>query len=212
MTTAKLHYIYDPLCGWCYAARPLVEAAQAAEVKIVLHGGGLWAPATKVTAETSDYIRRNDQRIAALTNMEFSPAYLDAVLNNRNAVLWSQPTIAAVLAAGTARDGADLSMMHAIQAAHYTDGKRVIDVDVLSELVAAIGLAVDHFKEAFKAVPVREHIDETRQWMRKLGLQGFPSFVLERQSDLVRIPHEPFYGKPDRFAEAVLTSLAASPP
>ena len=24
-----LHYIYDPLCGWCYGAKPLVQAAQA---------------------------------------------------------------------------------------------------------------------------------------------------------------------------------------
>ncbi|MEG1327174.1 MAG: DsbA family protein, partial [Janthinobacterium sp.] len=24
-----LHYIFDPLCGWCYGAAPLVEAARA---------------------------------------------------------------------------------------------------------------------------------------------------------------------------------------
>ncbi len=23
-----LHYIYDPLCGWCYGAAPLVQAAR----------------------------------------------------------------------------------------------------------------------------------------------------------------------------------------
>jgi putative protein-disulfide isomerase len=26
MTT--LHYIFDPLCGWCYGAAPLVAAAR----------------------------------------------------------------------------------------------------------------------------------------------------------------------------------------
>lgn len=25
---ATLHYIFDPLCGWCYGAAPLVEAAR----------------------------------------------------------------------------------------------------------------------------------------------------------------------------------------
>ena len=29
MSLATLHYIYDPLCGWCYGAKPLVQAAQA---------------------------------------------------------------------------------------------------------------------------------------------------------------------------------------
>lgn len=27
MNNAVLHYIYDPLCGWCYGAAPLVRAA-----------------------------------------------------------------------------------------------------------------------------------------------------------------------------------------
>ena len=27
MTTSILHYVYDPLCGWCYAAEPLVKAS-----------------------------------------------------------------------------------------------------------------------------------------------------------------------------------------
>ena len=29
MSSATLHYIYDPLCGWCYGAKPLIQAAQA---------------------------------------------------------------------------------------------------------------------------------------------------------------------------------------
>lgn len=29
MTETTLHYIFDPLCGWCYGAAPLVKAAQS---------------------------------------------------------------------------------------------------------------------------------------------------------------------------------------
>ncbi|MGE1526886.1 hypothetical protein [Pseudomonas putida] len=28
MQQATLHYFYDPFCGWCYAAAPMVSAAQ----------------------------------------------------------------------------------------------------------------------------------------------------------------------------------------
>ena len=31
MQNATLHYIFDPLCGWCHGAAPLVDAAQAAD-------------------------------------------------------------------------------------------------------------------------------------------------------------------------------------
>ena len=29
MSESTLHYIYDPMCGWCYGAEPLIEAARA---------------------------------------------------------------------------------------------------------------------------------------------------------------------------------------
>ena len=39
VSPATLHYIYDPFCGWCYAAAPLVKAAREI-LPVRLHGGG----------------------------------------------------------------------------------------------------------------------------------------------------------------------------
>ena len=36
-----LHYIYDPLCGWCYGARAGRRAR--AGLAIAIHGGGMMA-------------------------------------------------------------------------------------------------------------------------------------------------------------------------
>lgn len=42
MSTVTLHYLYDPFCGWCYGAAPLVSAAAEIEsVNITLHGIGM---------------------------------------------------------------------------------------------------------------------------------------------------------------------------
>src|ERR1700733_1470965 len=39
----KLHYIYDPLCAWCYGAIGLVLAAKdLRDIQIVPHGVGLY--------------------------------------------------------------------------------------------------------------------------------------------------------------------------
>jgi putative protein-disulfide isomerase len=39
---AVLHYIYDPLCGWCYGAEPLVFAASKVDgLALSMHAGGL---------------------------------------------------------------------------------------------------------------------------------------------------------------------------
>jgi len=203
MTAPTLHYVHDPLCGWCYAVTPMIEAVAQAGIGIVLHGGGLWEPATSPAPEKRAYIRQNDSRIAALTGITFSRAYLDGLLTDTTTVFWSSPTIAAVLAAGAMETGADLRMLHAIQHAHYVDGRRVVEASVLTEVAGSVGLAEDVFFRALQSVPVDEHVARTRRWMQQLSLGGFPSFVVERDGALVRVQHEPFYGRPNAFLHAV---------
>jgi putative protein-disulfide isomerase len=42
MQTPVLHYLYDPFCGWCYGAAPMVSAArEIPDLKIQAHGVGL---------------------------------------------------------------------------------------------------------------------------------------------------------------------------
>ena len=210
MTAPTLHYVHDPLCGWCYAAAPMVRAAREAGIALVLHGGGLWDEATRLGPEKSNYIREHDGRIAALTGLRFGPAYLNGLLDDPATVFWSRPTIAAVIVAGAARTGADLSMLHAIQEAHYVAGRRVVEPAVLAELAEGLSLESEAFRRAFDNAAVDGHVARTRGFMARLGLRGFPGFVLEKGPKLVRFHHEPFYGRPEAFARAV-QELAAVP-
>ncbi len=203
MTTPTLHYVYDPLCGWCYAATPMIEAVERTGIKIVLRGGGLWDPASNLTAAKRVNIWENDARIAKLTGMSFGPAYSDTLLADTATIFWSQPTVAAVIAAGTVQEGSGLKMMHAIQRAHYVSGLRVVETAVLAGVAKSIGLSESDFLQALQCAPVSAHIETTRQWMQRLGLRGYPSFVLEHGGRLSRVEHEFFYGEPDAFVNAV---------
>ena len=60
-----LHYIYDPLCGWCYGAKPLVQAAQAV-LPVLAHGGGMMTGANRqrVSPQLRSYVMPHDRRIA----------------------------------------------------------------------------------------------------------------------------------------------------
>lgn len=210
MTTSILHYIHDPLCGWCYAASPMVKAVANAGIPIVLHGGGLMATPTRLGAEKRAYIRRSDVHIAELTGVTFGAAYLDGLLADANTVFWSRPTIAAVLAAGHIEPSAELRMLRAIQHTHYVEGRRVVDLSVLTAVAGAIGLAENAFGLALETAAVDEHIAAARQLMQCAGLRGFPGFLLERGADLVRVEHEPFYGRPAEFVLAIETLAPVS--
>lgn len=212
MNAPILHYVHDPLCGWCYAVTPMVEAIEQAGIAIKLHGGGLWEPATGLAPDKRSYIRQSDARIARLTGVTFGPAYLDGLLANDNTIFWSRPTIAAVLAAAHLKEGTDLLMMHAIQRAHYVEGRAVVEPAVLAEIAGTVGLPQDSFLDALDAVPVDEHVTRTRRWMKELGLRGFPSFVMEHEGTFTRVEHEPFYGRPQAFVQSVnaITAVPAA--
>lgn len=204
MSTPTLHYIHDPLCGWCYGAAPLVKAAREL-LPVQAHGGGMMAgPARRpVTAELRAFVLPHDRRIAQLSGQPFGAAYRDGLLNDTSAVFDSQPPIAAMLAADAVA-GRGLDLLARLQTAHYVEGRRIADRVVLEELAAEVGLDREAFATALRAADgeaVQRHIGQTRALMQRLGVQGFPSFALEDAGGWRRIDIGPFMGRPVEFAD-----------
>jgi putative protein-disulfide isomerase len=199
---AVLHYIHDPLCGWCYGAEPLVEAARGvAGLSISLHGGCLWPRPTQLPENTRRYIQSADAKIAQMSGQPFGKAYLQGLLLDPSMILESKPTIAAVLAAESLDPAKGIPMLQAIQHAHYEDGRRVVERAVLCDIAEECGLVRDSFVDALSDVPVDEHIAQTHSLMHRVGAQGFPTFVLQRGDSWHTVPHSRFAGAPARFRE-----------
>lgn len=94
MTNPTLHYIFDPLCGWCYAAAPLIAAAgQLPGVTIALHGGGMMTGERRkhITPDWRGYVLPHDRRIEQMTGQVFGPGYTEGLLNDTTALLDSAP-------------------------------------------------------------------------------------------------------------------------
>jgi len=202
VSAATLHYIHDPLCGWCYGAAPLVKAAREL-LPVQAHGGGMMAGAARrpVTADLRGFVLPHDRRIAQLTGQPFGTAYADGLLHDTAAVLDSEPPIAATLAA-QALAGRGLDLLARLQTAHYVEGRRIAEPAVLEELAGEIGLDRAAFARCLREIEgetVQRHIAETRALMRRLHVQGFPSFALERESVWSIVDLAPFMGQPAAF-------------
>lgn len=196
-----LHYIYDPLCGWCYGAKPLVHAAQQV-LPVVAHAGGMMSGANRqrVSAQLRNYVMPHDRRIAEYTGQPFGEAYFEGLLRDHSAVFDSTPPISAVMAA-EAIDGRGLQMLGRLQTAHYVEGRRIAEHSVLMELAAEAGYEEDPFRAAIKAVDPQLHIKATRAFLAQLGGQGFPTLALERDGQFTLIDISPWLGKPQAFAQ-----------
>jgi putative protein-disulfide isomerase len=210
-----LHYIFDPMCGWCYAAAPLVDAARSVPgLRVEFHGGGMMTGANRrpITAQWRDYVMPHDRRIAELTGQPFGESYFEGLLRDTGAVMDSEPPTTAVLAAEALRTGGGLDMIHRLQRAHYVEGRRVADMGELAALAAELGFDAEAFASAFARLSgeaTSRHIAESRQLLQRAGGQGFPTFVLAQADGTAsRIDIGPWLGRADEW-KAQLATLAA---
>ena len=207
---AVLHYIYDPLCGWCYGAEPLVWAASKVDgLALRMHAGGLWPQPTRLPEHVRRYIQQADVRVGQMSGQPYGEPYLNGLLLDPDLVLESRPVIAAVLAAQAVDPTKALSMLRGIQHAHYEQGKHVVRAETLREVAAATGLDLAAFDRALMTVPVDEHIAESRELMNNVGAQGFPTFVLRVGNDWLAVPHGRFASTPAQFAAWLDAQLRA---
>jgi putative protein-disulfide isomerase len=207
---AVLHYIYDPLCGWCYGAEPLVWAASKVDgLALRMHAGGLWPQPTRLPTETRRYIAQADARVGQISGQPYGEPYLSGLLFDPELVLESRPVVAAVLAAQSLDAAKALPMLRGIQHAHYERGQHVVREATLRDVAAEIGLDVAAFEQALQSVPVDEHIAASRELMNNVGAQGFPTFVLQIGDEWLAVPHSRFASTPGRFAEWLEGQLRA---
>ncbi len=210
-----LHYVHDPLCGWCYAAQPLVSAALTRlgeRMRLQLHGGGLFAEPRSVDAALAQHIAASDRRIAQYSGQPFGQAYLAGLHAEPPLVLHSLPPIAAVLAAETLDPAQGYPMLTAIQDAHYRRGLRVTEASVLAELAEQIGLDAARFEQAFNqasGTALVEHMQRSRRLLDDAGGEGFPTLLLERDGRRIPLDHARHYGRPEAFVEALAAALPA---
>ncbi|AGU48948.1 DsbA-like thioredoxin domain-containing protein [Variovorax paradoxus B4] len=215
---ATLHYVFDPMCGWCYAAAPLVEAVRNVPgLKVEFHGGGMMTGTNRraITPQWRDYVMPHDRRIAELTGQPFGEGYFDGLLRDTGAVMDSEPPTTAVLAAEALREGAGLDMIHRLQRAHYVEGRRIADADVLGALATDLGCDADAFASAFSRLAgeaTSEHIAASRRLLQRAGGQGFPTFVLAQADGTAsRIDIGPWLGRAEEWKAQLARLVVPSP-
>ena len=210
---SRLHYLFDPLCGWCYGVAPLIEAAaELPGLEIELHGGGMLAGANRraINPQWRAYVLPHDRRIAELSGQPFGDGYFNGLLNDQGAVLDSEPPISAILAA-QAVTGQGLAMLQRIQHAHYVEGRRIADVQVLTALAGELGLSLLSVSNAYQAACGRQtqgHIAASRVLLAQAGAQGFPTLLLEDGRGHMRVLELSHYlGHPQQWLSYLRAEL-----
>ena len=137
----KLQYFFDPLCGWCYASAPALDAlVKQFPTALELMPTGLFsgAGARPMSEEWAAHAWRNDQRIAQMTGQHFSQAYHDQVLNGVGVRFDSGYANRALTAMRQIDPSLESRLLHALQLARYVDGRDTAKPDVVADVAAAV--------------------------------------------------------------------------
>lgn len=187
MTTPSITvtYLFDPLCGWCYAAAPALKYLQGVEgidVKLAPTGLFAGAGARPMDAQFAAYAWANDQRIQQLTGQPFTQAYRDHILGAANGRFDSGPATLALTAVAQTAPERELDALHALQHARYVEGRDNADPAVIADVLCSLGLqaaaAVLHEPHDALRAALLERVASARATMQLLGAQGVPQLAV----------------------------------
>lgn len=192
--TTDVTYLFDPLCGWCYGASPVIEALTAQpDVSVTLAPTGLFSGdgARRMDAGFATYAWSNDQRISRLTGQAFSETYRTQVLADHSRLFDSGPATLALTAVAISSEAREFDALKAIQHARYVEGRDITDLDVLGDILNSLGLtaAAERIRTADEALGAefRQRTKAARRAMRKFGIQGVPALLVGSGRDQRRV-------------------------
>ena len=179
----SLLYLYDPLCGWCYAATSGIARLRAAGVTVSLRPTGLFSdPGRVMTPEFADYAWKNDQRIAAMTGQIFTEAYRRQVLRAPGTAFDSSAAVLALTAVAMNEPEREADALKAVQEARYVAGRDITDAATLSTILTETGLpsaaAAFDTRSAALLSANADRLAAGQVMMREVGGSGVPTLVL----------------------------------
>lgn len=183
---AKLHYIYDPMCSWCWGFAPTWKRLQqelTEHVEIVYGLGGLAEDSTQVMSlEMQDFLQQTWRKIARQLDTKFNFDFWLHCQPRRSTYLSCR---AALIARSYAKEQ---MMLSAIQHAYYLQAKNPSDIETLHTLAMEIGLDGRDFLTQINSLSLDQALKIEIAEKRKMPINGFPSLVLENNEKYTAIP------------------------
>lgn len=193
----RIHYVFDPMCGWCYGAKALVQILQdIPDTVFVFHPGGM-IPRRAIDTQFRSHILQADARIADITGVQFGDAYKARVASAEPLILDSfQTALAIVVAERLTQQG--FAMLNAIQTAHYVDGLDVSSPATLQSLAEKLGITESLWQKTIEEYQpeLTNIIDASHQFMQRFQVRGFPTLLIEQDQNWTKLDHSAFYGQP----------------
>ena len=183
---AKLIYVYDPMCSWCWGYRETwlkLKAALGDKLTIEYKVGGLAPDSDELMPiDMQQFLQQTWQRIEQQLGTPFNHEFWHLAQPRRS----TYPACRAVLVAR--QYNKEHEMLYAIQKAYYLNAQNPSDISTLANLAEQIGLDKTAFINDIQSDAINVLLMAEINAARSLPIQGFPSLVLENKGEYHVIP------------------------
>lgn len=198
----KLLYLFDPLCGWCYASSPAVRKL-AEQFELSAFATGLFADSGRqMNATFAQHAWANDQRIAQLTGQSFSEKYHQQILQSCgefNSRALSNACFALL------EQGSEtmLNVLADLQKARYVGGQDTSQSEVVRQILQNLGQSAvaETFDLAENQAKTTAWIEQGQAIAAQFGVQGVPNLFAETEQGWVNVPSQLLYQNAESAVE-----------
>lgn len=185
-SSVKLYYVYDPMCSWCWGYKPIwtkIEKHLSEHLEIVYVVGGL-APDSDapMPEEMQQQVASYWKKIEDYLGTEFNYQFWQNNIPRRS----TYPACRATLAAR--KQGAEKTMLSAIQHAYYLDARNPSDDETLISLSVEIGLDSKKFADDILSDTTNQELMAELAFARSIGGNSFPSLFVRKNGNIVEFP------------------------
>lgn len=184
---ARLIYVMDPMCSWCWGFAPvmtaLAEQAREQGVSLGLRVGGLRRERVVMDQAGRDRTLAYWQAVHSATGQAF-----DLELGLPEALVYdTEPACRALVAARDLDQAIVWPLSLLIQQAFYAHRRDVTQPSVLVELAEAAGLSRSQFADRYDDPVTKEATTADFTWVENLGIAGFPTLLAEHDGQLALV-------------------------
>ncbi|MEG9476191.1 disulfide bond formation protein DsbA [Mannheimia indoligenes] len=199
----KFIYLFDPLCGFCYASsKGIANLAKTHEVDG--YATGLFANTGKMMDEQfANYAWANDMKISQMTGLPFSENYRQLLLKGGEFNSFAL-TVACVLLKNH-KPNELLPVFSELQKLRYVDGLDTSDITVVKNGLIALGqnnIANQLNNDESKNL-ANDFIRQGQLLASQFGVRGVPSLIAEINGKFIQIPSQFLYQDTDNVADNI---------
>lgn len=192
------------MCSWCYGFKNtwnIVKNSLPRSINVQYVLGGL-APDTDeiMNEEMRQYIQKNWQKIEmTIPGTQFNYDFWQKCKPKRS----TYPACRAVIAIKEQKPHLEAKMVQLIQESYYLNAKNPSESDVLIELASQLDIDINKFEKNLNNVKTQRFLEHDLALSKKLGVQSFPSLVLQSNNQLKPIKID--YNNPEFILQQINT-------